>query len=199
MTEADKLIVFDTETTGLDFDEDEILQLSIINANGKTLFNEYIKPVSKTEWTQAQKIHGITPEMVKECKTFEEYIPEIREIFDKAEILVAYNNVFDIGMLSKYGLEFEGKKQADVMKDFAVLYGEYQSEYCEFKWQKLTKCAEYFGYEFKAHDSLEDVRATLYCYKKIEEMKKSGQFEKIVNANVERIWGVPRKQKEKVL
>lgn len=32
-----------------------------------------------------------------------------------------------------------------------------------------NKCAEYYGYEFKAHDSLEDAKATLYCYKKMEE------------------------------
>lgn len=38
-----------------------------------------------------------------------------------------------------------------------------------YKWQSLTKCATYYGYEFKAHDSLEDVKATLYCYKKMEE------------------------------
>lgn len=36
------------------------------------------------------------------------------------------------------------------------------------KWQKLSTAASYYGYKFKAHDSLEDVRATLYVYKKLQ-------------------------------
>lgn len=34
------------------------------------------------------------------------------------------------------------------------------------KWQKLQTCAAYYGYagDGAFHDSLEDVRATLYCF-----------------------------------
>ena len=49
---------------------------------------------------------------------------------------------------------------------FAEIYGEWNERRGSYKWQSLTKCATYYGYEFKAHDSLEDVKATLYCYKK---------------------------------
>lgn len=33
------------------------------------------------------------------------------------------------------------------------------------KWQKLTTAAKHFKFDFSAHDSLEDVKATLHCYK----------------------------------
>ena len=36
-----RIIVFDTETTGVT-EDDEIIQLSIIDGNGKTLINEYV-------------------------------------------------------------------------------------------------------------------------------------------------------------
>lgn len=39
-----KIICIDIETTGLDRNNDEILQVSIINGRGKTLYNSYIKP-----------------------------------------------------------------------------------------------------------------------------------------------------------
>ena len=39
----------------------------------------------------------------------------------------------------------------------------------DYKWQKLTTCAAYYEYKFNAHDSLEDVKATLHCYKCIME------------------------------
>lgn len=55
------------------------------------------------------------------------------------------------------------------MLAFAEIYGEWNEYYGNYKWQSLSKCAEYYGYTFKAHDSLEDVKATLYCYKKMAE------------------------------
>ena len=38
-----KIICIDIETTGLDPANDEILQISIINGRGKTLYNSYIR------------------------------------------------------------------------------------------------------------------------------------------------------------
>lgn len=38
--------------------------------------------------------------------------------------------------------------------------------------KKLSVCADFYGYDWgqdKAHDSLSDCRATLYCYHKIKE------------------------------
>lgn len=52
----------------------------------------------------------------------------------------------------------------------ADIYGEWSDKYGCNKWQKLTKCAEYYGYDWEndtAHDSLADCRATLYCYQKM--------------------------------
>ena len=56
----DRIICFDVETTGLDPKNDEILQLSIIDGNKNTLFNEYFKPERMKLWDQAQKVHGIS-------------------------------------------------------------------------------------------------------------------------------------------
>lgn len=39
-----KIICLDIETTGLDIMEDEVLQVSIINGRGRTLYNSYIRP-----------------------------------------------------------------------------------------------------------------------------------------------------------
>lgn len=44
-----KIICVDIETTGLDMANDEILQISIINGRGKTLYNSYIRPEHKRE------------------------------------------------------------------------------------------------------------------------------------------------------
>lgn len=54
------------------------------------------------------------------------------------------------------------------MLEFAKEYGEWNEYFGDYKWQKLSTAASYYGYKFKAHDSLEDVRATLYVYKKLQ-------------------------------
>ena len=54
----------------------------------------------------------------------------------------------------------------DVMLKFAPIYGEWNEMRQDYKWQKLAKCAEYYGFhgDGQFHDSLEDVRATLHCF-----------------------------------
>ena len=48
------------------------------------------------------------------------------------------------------------------------MYSEWNDKYGDYKWQKLTTCAEYYGYDWNsttAHNSLADCLATLYCHK----------------------------------
>lgn len=170
-------VIFDTETTGLYVNDDEIIQLSIIDGNGKTLFNELIKPSRRKRWDDAERVNHISPKMVKNCKTFRHYKDEVQQIFSNAKTLIAYNGVFDIRFLNAVGIDVyadnsteieiphtkkPNKKYLDVMLDFAEIYGEWSDYHNCYKWQKLTVASAYYGYEFKAHDSLEDVRATLF-------------------------------------
>ncbi len=69
-----KYIVLDTETTGLNAAEDELLQVSIIDNEGAVLFDSYIKPTQHTEWAEAERINHISPEMVADSPTIEEVI-----------------------------------------------------------------------------------------------------------------------------
>lgn len=162
-----KILVIDTETTGLDPEKDELLQLSIIDIDGNTLFDSYFRPSVKT-WA-SERVNGISPEMVQNAPTISEKMPEINEILFRAETIIGYNVFFDINFLRNNGLilsdnvEFE-----DVMEQFAVVYGEW-SDYYGYKYQKLTTAASYFGYDWKsrpegAHNSLADCYATLFCY-----------------------------------
>ncbi len=162
------LIVFDTETTGVDSSNNEIIQISIIDGLGNILLNSYVKPYWSNNWDEAAKIHHITPEMVADAPYPHELVSKVLTIFESAKTLVAYNGEFDLRFLEAWGVKpNKNQKIVDVMKMFAPIYGEWNEYFGNYKWQPLTKCASHYGYEFKAHDSLEDVRATLYCYNKI--------------------------------
>lgn len=164
----DKMICFDVETTGLSPYADEILQLSIIDGDGEVLFNEYIKPQRLKSWEAAQKIHGISPEMVGKKKCIDEYVIQLNHIFSSVELIIGYNiNTFDLHFLSEAGIFVPAEILTyDVMLEFAPIYGEWDYYRKDYRWQKLEVCARYYNYTGNVayHDSLEDVRATLHCF-----------------------------------
>ena len=163
------ILVLDTETTGLNKEQDEILQLSMVDGRGYTVFNRYIRPTRKTSWEDAAAINGITPEMVAEKHTIDHYLPALQKFIDEADVIVGYNVQFDIKFLEAAGLRVNCKV-VDIMLPFATIFGKWNGFYHNFRWQKLTTCAEFYGYDWgkdMAHDSLADCRATLYCYKEM--------------------------------
>ena len=165
-------IIIDTETTGLDCTVDEILQLSIIDDSKNVLYDGYFKPNS-TSWESAQEINHISPEMVKDAPPLIEKIDMLNEIIGSTDKIVGYNTIFDLGFLKQGGIHVpENAIIIDVMRLFASIYGEYSDYFGGYKWQKLTTCATYYGYDWSsheknAHNSLADCFATLYCYNKM--------------------------------
>lgn len=161
-----KYIVLDTETTGLNAAEDELLQVSIIDNEGTVLFDSYIRPTQHTEWAEAERVNHITPEMVADAPTIAEVMPEINDILKRYDKIVGYNVRFDADFLKHNGAEFaDNTNFVDSMKIFS-LYFSADNKRC-----KLTEAADYFCYDWsehkEAHNSLGDCFATLYVYKKL--------------------------------
>lgn len=166
----DKILVLDTETTGLGH-RAEILQFSAMWGNEEIAMNQYIRPEHTDRWEQAMSVNHITPGLVADKPTMSELKEKIEALLYNADIIVGYNLPFDLRMLSQNGVELPSEdkvKYVDLMIPFAEIYGEYNDYFGDYKWQKLITCAHYYGYTGDGwHDSLADVRATLYCYRKM--------------------------------
>jgi DNA polymerase-3 subunit epsilon len=161
-----EIIVLDCETTGLDigcYGDDEILEISIINGEGNILLNTLLKPYNKKEWPEAVWIHNITPDMVSKMPYPHEIVPILLGILNTAKVIVGYNVSFDLSVLESIGIKWNGMVD-DVMKMFVPIY---KKDTGNWRNQKLSTCAAYYNYNFESanHRSLEDVKATLHCYK----------------------------------
>lgn len=171
-----RIYTIDISTTGNDLERDEILQLSIIDENGSVVFNEYFKPVYMNLWPVAAVINNITPSMVKDKEPFSMYSEQVTDILSDADIIVGYNHLaFDIPFLKRYGVLFphqQGIVYVDMMNEFAPLYGEWNETLDAYRVKSLLVCSEYFGYDFKPCDSLNNVKATLHCYYKYLDLVK---------------------------
>ena len=78
-------VFVDTETTGLNHESDEILSVSVIDDEGICLFHSLIKPQRITEWGEAEKVNGISSEMVEHAPTFESVKAHLRDVFSRIQ------------------------------------------------------------------------------------------------------------------
>lgn len=118
------IVVLDIETTGKDRATDQIVELCIQKNLDAPRHTEVwrIKP-SVPIHPEAQAVHGITAEALKDCKPFAEYARVIVSFLAEAEVIVGYNVSFDIDVLqaelARAGLpplDLQGKHVVDVLR-----------------------------------------------------------------------------------
>lgn len=181
-----KILYFDTETTGLDYKIHEVVQFSaIVEIDGevKEEFNLYIQP---TKWDivspEAIAKTGFTIEKMKEFTPSKEAYEQIVDFFEahvdrydrEDKFFPAGHNIqFDINFLqsffnrfSPYGTgAYQNWKQLDslILSNFLYVNGKLP----RLANHKLETLCEHFEIPLKAHDSLQDIRATRLLFKKL--------------------------------
>ena len=103
MTENIREIVFDTETTGLNYNgDDRVIDIGCVELinhtpTGKT-YQVYINPERDVP-AEVVKVHGITTEFLADKPKFAEIVDSFLEFIGDAK-LVAHNATFDINFLN---------------------------------------------------------------------------------------------------
>ena len=167
----ERFAVIDFETTGLNYNfrrppMDEILSVAIIDQDGNTLLDTLCDTVHIKSWYEAQCIHGISPRMVKGYSSFVEIMPKVIEILSSYDYVIAYNVPFEKFFLENYARLYTPTN----FSVYKVRWGEDPMElYMNYrnsrKFLKLEDAAHFFGYKYRAHNALEDTKATLFVYK----------------------------------
>ncbi|MGB7431209.1 MAG: DNA polymerase III subunit epsilon [Ahrensia sp.] len=96
-------IIFDTETTGLNDEEDRIIEIGAVELEnrfptGRT-FHRFINPGNRRVHPDALAVHGITNEQLVGEKPFSHVVTEWLAFTDGAS-LVAHNAKFDVGFFN---------------------------------------------------------------------------------------------------
>ena len=96
-------IVFDTETTGLDWRDDRVIELGGIELVNRFptghSFHRYINPQGREINAEAQAVHGISMADLADKPSFGDIVEEFIEFIDGAH-LVAHNAGFDIAFIN---------------------------------------------------------------------------------------------------
>jgi DNA polymerase-3 subunit epsilon len=96
-------LILDTETTGLNFNDDRVIEIGIVelidNVLTQNYFHEYINPEMNISLS-AQKVHGISNEFLIGKPTFNNIAKKFLD-FIKDDAIIIHNAEFDTNFINK--------------------------------------------------------------------------------------------------
>mgnify|MGYP003307963320 CR=1 FL=1 len=172
----DKIIVFDTETTGLNFDKDEIIDYGSIVLSFDSFNNKYIncydfliKPIKIISLPDViVNITGITNDKMScEGKNINYFLEHLKNVYvntNEKILIVGYNLNFDLNFLKNY-LELKNFDYLDLYTVFRDIKG-YPNKLCDaISYFKIIDAEN-------SHRAFDDAFATLKVFEKIINVKK---------------------------
>ena len=162
-------IVLDTETTGLDFTKERIIEFAAVrleNGKVKEEFQTLINPQQHIRKSSIA-IHGITEDMVKDAPTEAEVMPQIMEFIGEYPI-VAHNAIFDYQFLNEASLRCFGKPLENARIDSQYMFKEV---YPELESHGLENLCTRFHVDFHDHHrAMADTMGLALAYPKLKKL-----------------------------
>lgn len=170
------LVTLDIESTGLNFDTDQIIQLAMIKYDVETLkpiesFNTLFKPETKVDISLGAYLkHGLSLDDLKDSPKFSELVDEVIEFLGGNETgIIGYNiKGFDLPFLSKK-IKQCGIRYIDFTERFIYDIYEIEKYYngmdqCSVFERYYNKTPEDMG--LKRHDARDDIKMSMYIMNK---------------------------------
>ncbi|PPR42622.1 MAG: DNA polymerase III subunit epsilon [Alphaproteobacteria bacterium MarineAlpha8_Bin1] len=113
-------LILDTETTGLDFEQDRIIEVACIELEDDTAtgqkFHSYYSPGDIIISEHAEQIHGLSNAFLRKYDKFEDQINEFLNFVGDSPLII-HNAQFDLSMINN-ALKRLGKSQ--ISKDQTI-------------------------------------------------------------------------------
>lgn len=156
-------VVFDFETTWLDVEKDEAIQIWIVAFNYKfeikKQFSTYIKPKDFTSLSEIVDFTTwIKTEDILNAPSFDEIKKELVDFFDEKAVLIWHNIQFDINFMEKYLWKIPYLTTFDTYT-YSRLLLHFEPSYA------LEILADKYDFKRNAHDAFEDSLMSIELFK----------------------------------
>ena len=162
-------IVLDTETTGLDYTKEKMVEFAGVrleNGKVKDEFQTLINPKQHIRKSSIA-IHGITQDMVEDAPTENDVMPKILEFIGDYPI-VAHNAIFDYTFLNEASLRVTGKALENPRIDTQQMFKEV---YPELESHGLEALTNKFNVELNNHHrAMADAMGLALAYPKLKKL-----------------------------
>ena len=138
-------VYMDTETTGTG-PTAEIIEIAIIDQDGKLLFESLVKPRGAIE-PDAIRVHGITPDQLQTSPGWAEVWPQAWDVLAGRQV-GTYNSEFDIRLIKQsHKLNWINQRLQEenffcIMKLYARFYGNFDPRSRSYRWQTLEQARQ---------------------------------------------------------
>jgi len=162
-------IVLDTETTGLDYTKERMVEFAAVRLENGKIKDEFQTLINPQQHIRKSSIaiHGITEEMVQDAPTEEEIMPKILEFIGDYPI-VAHNAIFDYSFLNEACIRTTGKELQNSRIDSQQMFKEVYPEMDSHGLEALTTK---FDVELTNHHrAMADTMGLALAYPKLKKL-----------------------------
>ena len=162
-------IVLDTETTGLDYTKERLVEFAAVRLENGKIKDEFQTLINPEQHIRKSSIaiHGITQEMVQDAPTEGEVMPKILECIGDYPI-VAHNAIFDYSFLNEASLRTCNKELINPRIDSQQMFKEVYPELDSHGLEALTNK---FDIELKNHHrAMADTMGLALAYPKLKKL-----------------------------
>ena len=162
-------IVLDTETTGLDYTKERMVEFAAVRMENGKIKDEFQTLINPEQHIRKSSIaiHGITPEMVEDAPTEAEAMPKIMEFIGDYPI-VAHNAIFDYSFLNEASKRVFGKEIENTRIDTQQMFKEI---YPDLESHGLEALTEKFNVDLANHHrAMADTMGLALAYPKLKKL-----------------------------
>ena len=181
-------LILDTETTGLDFEKDRIIEIACLELIDDVFsgekFHNYYSPEDILISKQSEEIHGLSNDFLKKYKSFESEINSFLEFIGNSQLII-HNAQFDLNMINN-ALKRIGKNKIPEERTLCTL--ELSKKKFPGSKNNLNALCRRFGIsleEREKHSAITDCFLLLQVFQELNGGKQGnlefGNHEEIIN------------------
>ena len=168
----DDVLYVDTETTGVRFGRDDVIDIGIVDSSGRVVMDQLVRPVVAIP-ADSEAVHGISNRAIATAPMLADIWLDVSTLL-AGRVVVSYNANFDQQMLAdaakRRGLTRLSPTRWDcAMEAFAAFNGQPSHHRRGYRWINLEAATRMLGIEPPHHRAVSDA---MVCLELVQELSR---------------------------